>query len=108
MKKYIAKNRETGETCFCKYQLLEDGVLKVEYFVPLVGFSYKVNPSKWIRSIGRRTTKDGRKSVVTYLIHPSLWCGEDFYHIASGISVRSAIDKCFESITLDYYGSHSI
>ncbi len=91
MKKYIARNAETGDKVFCKYEMLKDGILRVEYYLPKDGFSILWEKSNKIHTAGIRTSTDGRKSIVTYLLHPSLWAGCGFQEYY-GTTIFTAMD----------------
>ena len=90
MRKYVARNRKTYEHVFCKYELCPTGVLKVEYYLPKNGFSLIWNrQGELTRISGLRTSKDGRKSIVTFFIHPRYWLGDTLsvanYGVVNGI-----------------------
>lgn len=94
MRKYIARNRKTGETVFCKYEFTVTGILTVEYFLPKSGFTLRWDRKKeGTRICGLRTSADGRKSIATYFIHPSYWVGYNF-SCACCSSVYEALNDC--------------
>jgi len=101
MKKYIARNAETGDKVFCKYEMLNTGILRVEYFLPKYGYSVIWDrKNNYCRIAGNRYSIDGRKSIVTYHIHPSYWSGVDFKHTYY-FTIFDAMNMCFkENINL--------
>jgi len=101
MKKYIARNAETGDKVFCKYELTKTGLLMVEYYLPKYGYSVIWDrKNNYCRIAGNRYSVDGRKSIVTYHIHPSYWSGVDFKHTYY-FTIFDAMNMCFkENINL--------
>lgn len=96
MKKFIARNRKTGDKVFCKYEMLNTGILRVEYFLPKYGYSViwdRQHP--FTRIAGNRYSADDRKSIVTYLIHPTYYAGESFSSFAYS-DIYTAMNKCLE------------
>lgn len=94
MKKYIARNRKTDDMVFCKYEICKTGVLRVEYYLPK--FNYSVIWDKhhpYTRIAGNRYSADGRKSIVTYFIHPAYYAGESFSSDMYD-NVFDAMDRC--------------
>ena len=90
MKKYVARNRKTYEHVFCKYEFCPTGILKVEYYLPKSGFSLKWDrKDELVRISDLRVSKDGRKSIVTFFIHPRYWLGDTLsmanYGVINGI-----------------------
>ena len=98
MKKFIARNAETGDKVFCKYEMLNTGILRVEYFLPKEGFSVIWNKKhNFCRIAGIRNSLDGRKSIVTYLIHPNYWMGFGFDGTHWRSSIFFGMDECLKS-----------
>ena len=94
MKKYVALNAKTSELVFCKYEICKTGILRVEYFLPKSGFSVIWNRKHhFCRIAGVRETCDGRKSIVTYMIHPTYYAGESFQTIMHD-TVFDAMNRC--------------
>ena len=94
MKKYIAKNPKTNDKIFCKYETTKNCILVVKYFLPKEGFSViwdKDNAS--CRIGGLVTTRDNRKTVVTYNIHPSYWNN----NLNDYKTIFDAMDICFSN-----------
>ena len=98
MKKYIARNAETGDKVFCKYEMLNTGILRVEYFLPKYGYSVIWDrKNNFCRITGNRYSADGRKSIVTYLIHPNYWSGFGFQGMHYTSSIFYAMDECLKN-----------
>ena len=96
MEKYYAYNAKTGDKVFCKYEMLNTGILRVDYFLPKYGYSViwdRMNDN--CRIAGNRYSVDGRKSIVTYHIHPSYWMGKNFKH-SSYLTIFNAMDLCLQ------------
>lgn len=94
MKKY-AFNHTTGEKCFCKVEIGETGIMFVKYYLPKSGFSILWLHTPQVRIHGVRDTNDGRKTTVTYMVHPSVWEGKDFEH-PTYWSFQDVIDALLE------------
>lgn len=80
MKKTYAHLKD-GRKIFCKYTTNNVGELFIEFYCPLVGFSYQYIPEKLrgkVRLVNAKTSADGRKFLVTYAVHPIFWCGYGF------------------------------
>lgn len=94
MKKYVAKNRVTGETVFCKYELTNTCMLFVEFYLPKSGFSLRWDrKAEDTRICGLRDSVDGRKAIASYVIHPNYWVGYDISH-AMYSDIHSALNNC--------------
>ena len=97
-KKYVAHNvTPEGEfTCFCKYSMLSNGNLIVDYFMPKQGFSLLwsiPNDHKTIL-LGVTETMDGRSTKVRFAIHPSYYSGNDFRDLYI-TNIYGAMDEVF-------------
>ena len=78
MKKSYAHN-DRGQKCFCKYEIAPTGVLYVSYFLKRCQFSlYWPLNNPLVRVNDIHDTQDGRKTIVTFRIHPALWMGHSF------------------------------
>ena len=94
MKTNYAYN-DRGQKCFCKYETAPDGVLYVSYFVKKYQFSIfwpLNNPLIRVRDVV--DTKDGRKTVITFRVHPALWMGNSFEDNTFK-TVNSAVNEVF-------------
>ena len=101
MRKYIARNRKTGETVFCKYEICNSGILRVEYYLPKTGFSViwnRMHPMTALSSV--RKSADGRKSIVTYFIHPMYYIGYDLNHMTFSSHFDGICDCLTDNIKL--------
>ncbi len=98
MKKFIARNAETGDKVFCKYEVLNTGILRVEYYLPKAGFSVIWDRKhNFCRFLDIRNSTDGRKSIVTYAIHPNYWSGFGFQGVHCTSTIFSAMDECLKN-----------
>lgn len=98
MKKFIARNAETGDKVFCKYELTNTGVLRVEYYLPKTGFSVIWDrKSNFCKFSDIRDSIDGRKSIATYIIHPNYWSGFGFQGMNYTSNIFSAMDECLKN-----------
>lgn len=94
MKKYIARNADTQDKVFCKYEITKQGILVVEYYLPKAGFSVIWdNKNNFCRIAGVRVSADGRKTIVTYIIHPNYWSGFGFRGMYWS-TIFNAMDYC--------------
>lgn len=81
MRNYYAVNRKTGERVFCKWEVCNTGMYRVEYYLPKSGFSVIWDRHHSMTAcMDVRTSTDNRKSIVTFLIHPSYFVGYDLQH----------------------------
>ena len=95
MKKYVARNRKTGESAFCMWEFTNTGMLVVNYFLPKSGFSLiwdRKSEATRIRNL--QMSYDGRKSIASYFIHPNYWVGYNLSHACCGF-ITDAINDCF-------------
>jgi hypothetical protein len=94
MKKNYAYN-DRGQKCFCKYETAPTGVLYVSYFLKKYQFSlYWPSGNPLVRVSDVVDTRDGRKTIVTFRIHPILWMGSSFEDYTFK-TVNSAINEVF-------------
>ena len=79
MKKMVLHTKNHGKQ-FCMYMITERGMLYVDYYLPKSNISviWEKNPLVKINNV--RETIDGRKTKVTFCIHPAMMCGCDFQH----------------------------
>ena len=94
MKKYIAYN-DKRQKAFCTYEILKTGILKVNYFMPKSGFSVIWDTkNNFCRLLDVNVTSDGRKTIVSYLLHPNYWMGFGFMENHHD-TIYDAMDTCF-------------
>ena len=94
MKKNYAHN-DRGQKCFCKYETLDNGILRVVLFVPIYKFSiYWPLNKDLIKITDIIDTMDGRKTMITFHIHPTAWLGKSFSH-RRYCSIQETIDRAF-------------
>ena len=98
MKKYVAHNR-AGDKVFCKYEMFKTGILCVEYYLPKGGFSV-IWEGKLFRVADVRDSADGRKTIVTYHIHPGYWMFQDLKHMSYMTWFDAMNDCLFANINL--------
>jgi hypothetical protein len=94
MKKYIARN-SNAQKAFCTYEMMNTGILRVNYFLPRAGFSVIWNRKDNLCRIAEANpTSDGRKTIVSFLIHPNYWTGYGFkeYYFDT---IFQAMNRCF-------------
>ena len=94
MKKNYAYN-DKGQKCFCKYETDPNGVLFVHYFLKKYQFSiFWPSNNPLVRMDNVIDTKDGRKTIVVFKIHPTLWMGTSFEK-RTFKTVDSAVNEVF-------------
>ncbi len=95
MKKYIAKNGFNRQKAFCTYEIFKTGILRVNYFMPKAGFSVIWDKQdNFCRIAEVNPTSDGRKTIVSFLIHPNYWMGYGFNENTYN-TIFNAMDICF-------------
>ncbi len=98
MKKFIARNAETGDKVFCKYEMLKNGILSVEYYLPKAGFSIIWDKeNNFCRLSNIRNSVDNRKSIVSYIIHPNYWIGFGFLGMHYTNTIFFAMEECLRN-----------
>lgn len=95
MKKNYAHHLSGGEKLFCKTELTSTGVLVIDFYLPKSEFSVKWERNNLVAIKGIRETADERKSIVTYLVHPSFWLGDSFGSMSEYLSIQDALDYVF-------------
>lgn len=93
MKKHYAFNKK-GERVFCKTETTPTGILVVNYYLPRGKFGIIWDRTALVQIGGIRGTKDGRKDIVIYFIHPSYWLGTTFEQ-PTYFTQQDAIDMVF-------------
>lgn len=93
-KKRVCINRTTGKKGFCKVSTCPTGVVSVQYFMPRYGFSVIWAKEPLIRINEVRDTKDGRKCIVQFLVHPTFFMGKDFKNPTYN-TIQEAIDEIY-------------
>ena len=98
MKKYVAKNADTQDKVFCKYEITKQGILVVEYYLPKAGFSIVWDEGhNFCKISSLRRTIDNRKCVATFSIHPNYWTGFGFSGCHYTSDIFSAMDECLRN-----------
>ena len=70
--------RKDGKKIFCKTTMCPTGILAVDFYLPKAGFSIMWRRDAHVHISKVRNSMDGRKTIVRYMVHPSLWLGESF------------------------------
>lgn len=91
--KYAFNGR--GQKVFCRTSFAPNGVLVIDFYLPQHKFGIIWKCTDYVRIVGIRETKDKRKDIVTYIVHPSYWLGATFNDPVYRSS-QDAIDMVFE------------
>ena len=78
MRKNNYAHNKNGQKVFCRTEIAPTGVLVADFYLPQHKFGIIWKRTEFVQINGIRETKDKRKDVVTYLIHPSFWMGTSF------------------------------
>lgn len=87
-------NRITGQKGFCKVTIWPTGVVEVKYFMPRYGFSVIWAKEPLVKINNVWNSKDDKKSIVQFLIHPTFFMGKDFNNPTYN-TMQEAIDNIY-------------
>ena len=94
MKNNYAFNKK-GQRLFCKTETTCTGVLVVDFYLPRGKFGIIWNNTAFVQIGGIHESKDKRKDVVRYLVHPAYWMGPTFEQ-PTYFTMQEAIDMVFD------------
>ena len=78
MRKNNYAHNKLGQKVFCRTEIAPTGVLVADFYLPQHKFGIIWKRTESVQINGIRETKDKRKDIVTYLVHPSFWMGTSF------------------------------
>ena len=93
MKNCYAFNKK-GEKVFCKTETAPTGILVVDYYLPRGKFSIIWDRTAFVQIGDIHESKDRRKDIVRYLVHPAYWMGATFKQ-PTYYTQQNAIDMVF-------------
>lgn len=90
---------KAGEKIFCKVRLTYFGLF-IDYYVPKKnGFSVIWHKGDRVRICGVKDTLDGRKTIVSFHVHPTYWLSTSFVNTLT-LSREQVIDDISNYINL--------
>lgn len=93
MKNCYAFNKK-GEKVFCKTETAPTGILVVDYYLPRGKFGIIWDRTAFVQIVDIHESKDRRKDIVRYFIHPAYWMGPTFKQ-PTYFTQQDAIDIVF-------------